>query len=229
MALYRGAVAQIHDNEIWNGRGAGIGITWDAHVLVVRNEIHGYWKGIGSFGNSRVGVYNNFVHDLDGWGIIATGTSDMICRNNTVIHCGNVGISGWSNEARIEIVNNIIAFNGTKEQWVAPRVGIWMNCSDGNYKIAYNAIHGNHDAAVAFGYKVFDDDTWSYEEEREFIGIDGNIGDDPMIDGDSYRIESISPCIDTGDPEILDPDNSRSDIGATGGPFALTQNSEDLQ
>jgi hypothetical protein len=220
VALYRGAVAQIHDNEIWNGRGAGVGITWDAEAVVIRNDIHDYWKGIGSFGNTRVGAYNNFVHDLAGWGIIATGTSDMICRNNTVIRCGNVGIAGWSEEARMEIVNNIIAFNGGQEQWVAPRVGIWMNCIEGNYKIAYNNICGNHDAAVAFGYQEFEDGTWSYLEEREFIGVDGNIADDPLLQDESSEIGPDSPCIDAGDPETLDPDNTQSDIGATGGSYA---------
>ncbi len=56
VALYRGAVADVHDNAIWSGRGAGVGITWDAYATVIRNDIHDYWKGIGSFGNTRVGV-----------------------------------------------------------------------------------------------------------------------------------------------------------------------------
>jgi len=220
VALYRGASAQIHDNEIRNGRGAGVGITWDANASVIRNDIHDYWKGIGSFGNTRVAVLNNFVHDLDGWGIVATGTSDMICRNNTVVRCGNVGIAGWSETASIEIVGNIIAFNGSREQWVAPRVGIWMNCKPGNFSIAYNDIFLNHEAAVAFGYVEYDDDTWSFEEEREYIGSDGNIAVDPIFIDEGPSIASESPCVDTGDPEVLDPDGTLSDIGLTGGPYA---------
>ena len=219
VALYRGAVADIHDNEIWNGRGAGCGITWDAQATIVRNDIHDYWKGIGSFGNTRVGVYNNFVHDLRGWGIVATGTSDMICRNNTVVRCGNVGIAGWEPTASIEIVNNIIAFNGTVDQWVAPRVGIWMNCVLPNYAIENNCIFGNHDAQVAYGYKEFDDGTWGFSRVVDFNGHFGNIGVDPMLLDDGFRLQAPSPCIDSGDPETLDPDATRSDIGATGGPY----------
>lgn len=220
IALYRGATAQISDNEIWNGRGAGIGITWDAHATIIRNDIHDYWKGIGAFGNSRVGVFNNFVHDLVGWGIISSGTADMVCRNNTVINCGNVGIAGWDTSCRLEIVNNIVAMNGNREMWVAPRVGIWMNCQEGNYKIAHNDIFGNHDANVAFGYKLLDDSKWTFEEERFFAGIDGNISSDPgLIDG--FRISDGSSCKDAGDPAILDIDGTRSDIGATGGPHGL--------
>jgi parallel beta-helix repeat protein len=52
IALYRGAMATIMDNEISKGRGAGIGITWDAVATVHRNRISEYWKGIGTFGKS---------------------------------------------------------------------------------------------------------------------------------------------------------------------------------
>jgi hypothetical protein len=220
IALYRGATATIYDNEIWNGRGAGIGITWDAQATAIRNNVHDYWKGIGSFGNSRVVALNNFVHDLAGWGIIATGTSDMICRNNTVVRCGNVGIAGWEETAKIEIVNNVIAFNGCQEQWVAPRVGIWMNCVPGNFVITYNDIYGNHDANTAFGYREFEDGTWGFEEARDFTGTDGNISSDPLLAGDGFELMEGSRCVDSGDPAYLDPDSSVSDIGATGGPFS---------
>ena len=35
---------------------------------------------------------------------------------------------------------------------------------------------------------------------------------------DFHLIQNVSPCIDTGDPSILDPDESISDMGAYGGP-----------
>ncbi|MFH1676195.1 MAG: right-handed parallel beta-helix repeat-containing protein [bacterium] len=227
VALYRGASANIHDNEIWNGRGAGVGITWDSHATVIRNDIHNYWKGIGSFGNTRVGVFNNFVHDLDGWGIVATESSEMVCRNNTVVHCGNVGIAGWNEDAKIEIVNNIIAFNGSIEQWVAPRVGIWMNCEPDKFIIANNCIFGNYDCPVAFGIKESEDGTWSYDRQEEYIGRNGNIDSDPMLVGDGWALSDSSPCINAGYAEILDPDGTVSDIGATGGQDAMN-NSEKI-
>ncbi|MCX6646293.1 MAG: right-handed parallel beta-helix repeat-containing protein [bacterium] len=220
IALYRGAVANIHDNEIWNGRGAGVGITWDAHANIIRNEIYGYWKGIGSFGNSRVGVYNNFVHDLAGWGIIASGTSDMICRNNTVTRIGNVGIAGWDETARIEIVNNIISGNGIQDQWVAPRVGIWMNCLPGNFVIGYNCFDDNHDADLAFGYVESEDGTWSFDSVGDLAEYEGNVIASPGFIGEGFMISPDSLCVDSGDPEVLDPDGSRSDIGVTGGNYA---------
>jgi len=217
VALYRGAVAQIHDNKIFNGRGAGVGITWDARADVIRNDIHDYWKGIGSFGETRVGVFGNFVHDLRGWGIIASGTSDMICRNNTVVRCGNVGIAGWDETARITIVNNIIANNGTVDKWVAPRVGIWMNCIEGNYRIANNIFWENHDCDVAFGYVEGDND-WTYAEERIFVDTQGNMNINPLLVDGGPELHITSPCIDAGDEQYLDLDGTRSDIGANLNP-----------
>jgi len=147
----------------------------------------------------------------------------MICRNNTVVRCGNAGISGWESTARIEIVNNIIAFNGEQEQWVAPRVGIWMNCDKGNYTICHNDIYGNHDAQVAFGYQESEDGSWSYVEEEDYTGVDGNVSADPLLDGDGFVLQDGTPCVDAGDPSILDPDGTPSDIGCTGGWFGYTQ------
>jgi hypothetical protein len=49
----------------------------------------------------------------------------------------------------------------------------------------------------------------------------GILHDDPMFnnpDSGDFRLQAFSPLIDAGDPEILDYDGSRSDIGAFGGP-----------
>jgi hypothetical protein len=78
----------------------------------------------------------------------------------------------------------------------------------------------NHEAAVAFGYEEFEDGTWSFQEEREYIGTDGNIAEDPIFMDDGPEVASESPCVDAGDPEVLDPDGTASDIGATGGAYS---------
>ncbi|MEE9442764.1 MAG: right-handed parallel beta-helix repeat-containing protein [candidate division Zixibacteria bacterium] len=108
MALYRGASAVIKDCIIKKGRGAGIGVTWDAHCLAIRNQISEFWKGIGSFGTSTVMAHNNLVYDNLGWGIIGTGESYMDATNNVVYHNGNCGVAPWSQECRGKFVNNII-------------------------------------------------------------------------------------------------------------------------
>ena len=153
IALYRKAKACIYDNLIYNGRGAGIGITWNANADIARNVIHHYWKGIGSFGTSTVYVYNNLVRDVRGWGIIASGNSDILCQNNEVRRCGNVGIALWDYTAHMQIIGNVINQSGQEKQWVAPLVGIWINAPDSLAEIRSNLFWGNAQADVAYGYK----------------------------------------------------------------------------
>ncbi|MEZ4241964.1 MAG: hypothetical protein R3F59_38600, partial [Myxococcota bacterium] len=53
------------------------------------------------------------------------------------------------------------------------------------------------------------------------MGLDGNVDYTPwFVDRDhgDYHLRSTSPVIDLGDPSILDPDGTRSDMGRYGGP-----------
>lgn len=57
----------------------------------------------------------------------------------------------------------------------------------------------------------------------------GNITRDPMfVDSLDFHLQKHSPCIDAGHPGILDPDGSRSDIGAFGGLLGETYIYQDL-
>jgi hypothetical protein len=205
VALYRGASAVIADNTIEGGRGAGIGITWDASAMVFRNRISGYWKGIGAFGDSWASVRNNVVFDNLGWGIVATGKAYMEVANNVIHHNGNCGFAVWEPTAKGVLKNNIITANGWREEWVCPGVGIWMNAHPDDFPVLFNDVWGN-----ASG---------QYEGIPDQTGINGNISDDPMLSVDgSFALGLGSPCIDTGDSAAADTDGSRCDIGIYGGP-----------
>jgi hypothetical protein len=207
VGLYRGATAYIADNIINGGRGAGIGITWDATATVIRNRISNYWKGIGSFGDTRVICANNAVFDNLGWGIIATGTSYMDAANNVVYHNGNCGMAIWSDECTGRFSNNIVVENGWREQWVCPCVGIWNYGTLFNFDISYNNVWNN----VAGEYGDMPD----YTEKN------GNINVDPgFIDTDGFILSQDSRLIDKGNPLLTDPDGSPSDMGLYGGPKA---------
>jgi hypothetical protein len=205
VALYRGATAFIADNEISEGRGAGIGITWDAAAIVLRNRISGYWKGIGTFGSSRAVVRNNAVFDNLGWGVIATGTSFMEAANNVIARNGNCGFALWSDDAAVSFTNNIVVANGWRDEWVCPQVGVWLNGDASNLSFTHNDVWGN----AAGDYRDIDDLT----------GADGNISLDPLFaDSLDFRLLSGSPAIDAGNPVFTDPDGGPSDLGAYGGP-----------
>ena len=207
IALYRGATAYITDNVIKDGRGAGIGITWDATAIVMRNEISRYWKGVGTFGASRAVVSNNLIKDCLGWGIIATGDSYLDATNNNIIRIGNCGLAIWSESCRGRFINNIVIDNGWRDQWVAPQVGLWNNGNPNNFVITHNNIWNN----VA----------GNYGDMEDLTGVNGNISQDPgFVSEDDHHLKEDSPCIDSGSPLISEGDGSVSDIGMYGGPNA---------
>ncbi len=207
IALYRGATAFIADNDISEGRGAGVGITWDATATVLRNRVSRYWKGIGSFGSSRVVVRNNAVFDNLGWGIIATGISYMEAANNVVARNGNCGFALWSDEATGIFTNNIVTSNGWRDEWVCPQVGVWMNGLSESIEISYNNVWDN----VAGDYRDMD----------ELTGAGGNISLDPaFVDSLDFHLSPESPCLDAGNPIFTDPAGGPSDMGIHGGPAA---------
>ena len=208
VALYRGAIASITDCLIKDGRGGGIGVTWDASCVAYRNEISGYWKGIGAFGSSWVIARNNLVHENIGWGIIATGKSYMDITNNVVYHNGNCGIAPWSTESRGRIVNNIVVANGWRDEWVCPCVGIWNYGDWAKWDFAHNIVWNNKSG--------------DYRDIWEQTGINGNISQDPLFVGkNDFHLKNNSPAINNGDSTIYDIDGSVSDIGLYGGPQAF--------
>jgi hypothetical protein len=221
IALYRGASAVIHDNLIHSGRGAGIGVTWDATAQIYRNVIHGYWKGIGSFGNAHVTACNNLVRDLRGWGIIASGHSDMVCHYNEVVRMGNVGIAAWDDSSRISITDNVIRQSGRESQWVAPLVGIWMNSLPCWYSIERNLLFDNSEADIAFGLlspvpngKSF---TFARKADSSTLAANYIIPSESEKDSLNFLPKGHRLVLDMGDPAVLDPDGTRSDLGIFGG------------
>lgn len=207
VALYRGATAVVTDCVISDGRGAGIGVTWDASCYAFRNEITGFWKGIGSFGTAVLIARNNRVHDNLGWGLVATGRSFADFSNNVVFHNGNCGIAPWSTGARGRIINNIVVGNGWRDQWVCPCVGVWNYGDWAKWEFTNNI--------------VWDNQAGDYEGIWDQAGLNGNLHVDPLFtDEIDFGLQESSPARHSGDSLVFNVDGSRSHIGVTGGPQA---------
>jgi hypothetical protein len=219
IALYRGASAVIHDNLIYNGRGAGIGVTWDANALVYRNVIHQYWKGIGSFGTSRVTVCNNLVRDLRGWGIIASGESKMTVRYNEVRRMGNVGMVVWDSTATMNISDNIISQSGTESQWVAPLVGLWIMNYEGHYSIERNLFTGNKEADIGVGLVDKPEETPSFTFAVKWVNAKDEKNYFTSLDSVSVNTNYLPLDKTTwkGDSGVLNRDGTKGRIGIFGG------------
>lgn len=185
VALYRGASALIQENIIEQGRGVGIGITWDAKATVIKNSVSYYWKGIGTFGTSRAIVKNNIVFENLGWGIVITGSAYMEVANNVIDKNGNCGFAVWESTAVGKIYNNIITRNGWRDESVCPQVGFWMNGNPVNVEFSYNNLWNN----VMGNYRLI----------KDMTGLNGNVSVDPQfIPEKNYKLDSVSPMKNAG-------------------------------
>ncbi len=207
VALYRGAKALIIDNMLEQGRGVGIGVTWNAHATILRNSVSYYWKGIGTFGNAEAIVKNNAVYENLSWGIAVTGSSFIEAANNVVARNGNCGVAIWDSTSSAKIYNNVITENGWRDEWLCPQVGFWMNGKMTNVEFTYNDVWNN----VMGNYRNIEDQT----------GINGNISAEPLFLQDSnYKTLPTSPLRKAGNPNVRKLDRNSNHIGIEGGPAA---------
>lgn len=198
------------------GRGVGVGVTWDAEATVVGCRVHDQWKGVGSFGTAHVLLVNSVIEDQVGWGVIAAGESHMEAVNNVIAHNGTTGLAAWEATTTGRFANNVVTGNGwSADEWVGKRTGVWMNSP--GIALEYNDVWDNDVEDVCTGGLPGGEAC----EPIDYL-VDGtNLSEPPRFsDNDTYALLYSSPLVDRGDPAILDPDGSRSDIGAHGGPEA---------
>ena len=147
---------------------------------------------------SECTISGNHTSTYDGGGLHivqnseATLTSCTISGNTAARHGGGIAVGS---NATVMLVNGIVWGNADHETYNYPEAA-------GTIIATYTDIQG--------------DTLWAGE---------GNINADPRfvdaVAGD-YHLQPGSPCIDAGDPAVLDPDGTRSDMGAFYHPQVLS-------
>ena len=204
-----GEYLNILNNTIIESQGTAI----VCHYGTIRNNwiIMRQGSGIAGGGGlfiSQQQIYNNFVTQLSSGAYhYALQGVEGIIRNNVMLRMG-VGIWRpiWS-----EIKNNVIAYCGE----AAIRFSIPAHAQ--NCDINYNSFYQNK--KISYDSSIFNPDTTIYYTS------------DPMFenqDSNNYLLQMFSPLIDAGDPNILDVDGSRSDVGLYGGPYGQSYEYKDL-
>jgi len=174
--------------------------------------------GGGIFCNSGADpeIANNRLEGND-QGIAVWNQSCAFIHNNVII---NNNYSGISLSANAPVINNTIAGN---------RYGIY---DGGGYgpTVMNNIVTGNWTYGIrAVGTQpvLTYNDVWGNTTNYSNCspGI-GSISTNPMYQdtlNGNYHLQPTSPCIDTGNPlpEYNDPDGSKNDMGAYGGPGAV--------
>lgn len=173
----------------------------------------GDWHGINGNFLDSVFIENNLIVGPE-WNAVrlekVSGEFETApIRNNTLISPGLYGIVQIS-EFSNEIKNNVMS-GGLHAIEAVEYDG--YEC---NPQVSYNDISDNEQNYYLYGGASID------------TSLGGNIYSDPMfVGGGDYHLQYGSPCIDAGDPNIKDPDSSRSDIGCYGGAWGETYTYQD--
>jgi hypothetical protein len=139
----------------------------------------------------------------------------------------------------IFIINNVFGYTRLYTQFTKGAIYI----SNGDKRTIKNniifntksGIHVGNDPALNPDYNLY----WNLEQKYKgpVTGGDNEILADPMVMKDTIptaemkldvHLQAFSPAIDAGDPDILDVDGTRSDIGMFGGPGGQKYTYQDL-
>ena len=137
---------------------------------------------------------------------IECNSSEALISNNIITGNGRSGL--YIEDCNPEIINNSIIFNKIygvdclNSSPVIKNCNIWGNFAAG---IVYSNVYSNDDSKPVISYCNIQMNSMGNEEEC--------ISADPLFTHPLYNICSESPCINAGDPDITDPDGSRSDVG----------------
>jgi hypothetical protein len=164
----------------------------------VRATTRGFWiRGSGILVSMHLGaqhaIYNCILFGDSADGLLLASTCGGTIQNNLFIGSVTAVQLGyfWG-----DFQNNII--EGASD------VGLWNAASSENPAIhSYNLFWNNTEHYSGFSPEI-----------GEFIA-------DPRIDLITGELIPGSPAIDAGNPQILDRNQTRSDIGPFGGPFAF--------
>jgi parallel beta-helix repeat protein len=228
---------EIAYNEVRYFHWAGIDIhtsnAWVHHNIV---EGGGH-QGIGSAENAL--VENNLVTGAQ-TGISVERGNGTIVRNNIIVDCAR-GMELRDGE-NIEVINNTIArIGGPPDGWYYQGKLVYPAFENGggieNYLttprivVLNNIIYGPFDWGLGMhqqpgvGSVVDYNLVWNTQQliGGQWIHFPGakNIVADPLFmapENGDFHLLPDSAAIDAGDPTILDPDGSPSDLGAYGGP-----------
>jgi len=206
-----------------NDFGRGTGIRNDYSLFrsqgnIIMGKDIGY-SGIHAEGNTYSNILNNFASGYDyklfNFPQASGSTSNFINNVTTYFQHMNTSTSMcivFSRGNLWNVRNNIIMnTKGTR-----PAIYCAIDTLMTDYNIFWkNAINGS--GSVKFG--------------------ESDLFADPMLVNDTvavvngsydYHLQTYSPGIDAGDPAILDPDGTRSDIGMFGGPLGQIYQYQDL-
>jgi hypothetical protein len=225
----------VRRNEIYILTESGTGINISAFKnnytpLIDSNYIETILLGIRKSIGANPTIKNNVIKLISGNTGISLSTSDSAEVSNNLILTEYGGEAIYnSGVTYLNLFNNHVKGNFVYEAAISigPNDIVKNNVvTDANGGIdavgSNNEIQYNNAWNNSLNYSGFTPDTTN-------LSVDPMIVNDDTTQGDlNFQLQKYSPLIDAGDPNILDRDGSRSDIGLYGGPYGWTYTYQDL-
>ncbi|MCX6600947.1 MAG: Ig-like domain-containing protein [bacterium] len=182
------------------------------------------------------------INGSDSYNTLAIASGPRSCTVRGFHLTGAEIVVGLGDDCLADIFNNVMSSDTTKTGLIRSdyagglvhnnlfeggQVGVDLGYTWGS---SYNNIirncsrYGQWNAALytnplEYGYNLF------WQNGSNYFNFEPGIGDvygDPMLDLANGTLLPGSPALHAGNPEILNIDGSRSDIGPFGGPWAYT-------
>jgi len=235
VGIIQDANTEISNNIIENNP-TGISSGFGDNSLIINNNFTNNHQAINLWVSGGPTVIKNLIFNTITYAISGDFTDSISVENNLIVNdVGNIAVrltkySGTFVTAPIR--NNTISVN----PWHAAISVSFSNEIKNNILTNGSCgVHAHRPSGYSCNPQVSYNDLWNNVQPyctENGASIDtslgGNIYLDPMfIGGDDYHLQYGSPCTDAGDPNIKDPDSSRSDIGCYGGPWGETYTYQD--
>ena len=212
----------------------GIEVQSCTKIIIQGFEIRDCWQECLHFLDcAEVYALDNYLHDCTdnlGNGLAITRCDNVLIKRNVIVENTEVGLyidalyNPDSTSTDVRVINNTIGYTG-EGSWGAD--GLTQSWSDTGfvYKNNINAFNSDYGLHYKFGFQTnLSELQYNCHYGNLFgpwgscIGDSTNIYVDPLFTPGpgiyAYFLSDHSPCIDAGDPDMLDPDSTRSDIGA---------------
>jgi hypothetical protein len=187
----------------------------DSNYIVANIRAEGIRQSTGS----RAVIKNNNILLRSVLTAIFLGSSDSVKVYNNRIYAES-GARG--------IYNNVVQYLQVYNNYITGNIGDGIRFGSPYNTGKNNVISNANRGIIAGGDFVFQyNNLW--ENDINYVGFTPdttNLSVDPMVVNNNstqgeldFHLQMFSPLIDAGDPNILDKDSSRSDIGLYGGPY----------
>lgn len=189
--------------------------------VISKNRATGSGGGIFCY-KSSPDIGNNRIKENEaataGGGIYCYKGTPNMTNNNIWKNQAKSGGGISSDRSSCTSINNTI----TKNHAV---YGGGIFFEGGSIRIINNILWDNEDDLYSEEFSPATRPDHSDIGDGDFRGLNGNISADPLFmqpDNGDFRLGPDSPCVNTGNPDPIyrDPDGSRNDMGAYGGPGA---------